>query len=137
MAKLLLALLLLIPIDEPHDRHSPFSEECLFVVATIIQHETGSMRDPAVWGFMADQITYDAASLGCGNLTAWRWAIKSRPRPIPPVLRAAHKWPRTYPRCQFVGMPGDVKVWEAHGYLIHIDYTFSDGRFTIIGANCK
>jgi hypothetical protein len=134
VTSLLLALLLALPIDEP--RHSPYSEECLFVVATIIQHESGSLRDHAAWEFMADQITYDIGRIGCHSLTQWRWAIKSRPRPIPAVIAAAHHWPRTYPRCQFIGMPPDIKVWKAAGYRIRVDYTFTSGRLTIVGANC-
>lgn len=117
-------------------RRSPFSGECLLLVATIIQHETGSMKRSDVWNFMADQITYDAARMGCHNLTQWRWAIKSRPRPLPEVMLAARHWPHTYPKCQFVGMPPDVKVWRAAGFKIKIDYQFESGPFKIVGANC-
>lgn len=88
------------------------------------------------WKFMVDQVTYDAARLGCGNLTQWRWAIKSRPRPKPDILNIAHTWPRKYPRCGLVGMPADISVWQAHGMSVRVDYTFKAGRFTIVGVNC-
>ncbi len=106
------------------------------MVATIIQHEAVSLEDQEAWNFMADQITYDASAMGCHNLTQWRWAIKSRPRPIPEIVEAANHWPRTYPKCQLVGMPGDVKVWEAAGFSVRVDYVFSRGRLTVLGVNC-
>lgn len=134
-ARLLFVILLLFPI-EGTDRHSPYSEECLYLVATIIQHESGSFTGTDVWNFMADQITYNIPQIGCRNLTRWRWAIKSSPRPIPAILRAAHHWPRTYPACQFIGMPGDLAVWHSYGYATRVDYVFTDGRFTILGVNC-
>lgn len=138
---LLMALIFTFdPVQAHEDEPNPFPEwatwECIQTIATIVQHESGNMHSVEVYHFMAAQIIMDAEKMGCQNLTQWRWAIRSRPDPHKDVLWAVLDWPTGYPKCRFVGYPGDVAVWRNYGYRAKIDYSFRVGRLTVVGADC-
>ena len=144
MKKLLIAVILIafvVPVasaknPEPIDLPGWATPECILTIATIIQHESGSMKSSQVFHFMAGQIIADAKRMGCNNLTQWRWKILSFPKPSKMVFNAVYDWPTGIPKCRFVGYPGDVPVWRSYGYRASVDFTFKVKGMTVVGADC-
>lgn len=144
MKKLLIAVVLIaffVPVvsakeDEPDPFPKWLTPYCFHIVATIVQHEVGFVPSIEAKRFVASQVLRDAEKMGCDNLTQWRWAIRSRPRPSLEVLTIVASLPQ-YPKCRFVGNATDVTVWRSYGYRAQIDYEFKSGKFTVIGADCE
>lgn len=140
MTAFLLSLLILLSPLEPVQNWPRWADEsCLLTVAQIVQHETLYTNDPVIYRFMVEQILYDRARLGCDRLTDWRWKIGQYSGTISPVVRrivsqgVMNNSRRIYPKCQYVGYPGDLRVWPGR---LSVDCRFERNGYTVIGVNC-
>lgn len=143
---LLLSLLLSISIHHvaiaaPPEPLDPVPHlDCRQTIARIVQHETLYTRSDTIYRFVAEQAIYDLGTIPCSALTRWRWRIGDYDPVIDPridriVLRVLLDNPRySYPKCQFVGYPGDLRYWPGR---LRVDVTLTARGYTVIGVNCK
>jgi hypothetical protein len=140
IVSLFLSLFLVLPVHakeaEPDLLPNWVTPKCLYTVAVITQHEVGNTHSEEIIRFVAYQVLQDAKSMGCGNLTQWRWAIRSFPKPSQEVMNIVASYPTGYKKCRFVGSLSDTHVWRSHGYTARIDYRFDARGFTVVGADC-
>lgn len=143
MTRLLIILTILMflvpPIyakeEEPISLPEWMTPECFNVISTIVQHEVGNVPSKKAREFVAAQVIMDAKKMGCKNLTKWRWAIKSWPKPSTETKNIVWSLPQ-YPKCKFVGNWSDVAIWRSYGYRARVDYLFKSGRYIVVGADC-
>lgn len=113
--------------------------DCRQTIARIVQHETLYTRSDTIYRFVAEQVVYDLGTIPCSALTHWRWKIGDYYPVIDPridriVLRVLLDNPRYYyPKCQFVGYPGDLRHWPGQ---LRVDVTLMSRSYTVIGVNC-
>lgn len=128
------------PLDPPDRLPKWATAQCVATIENIVQHEVGNM-DAEAQEFVAESVARDVPVLGCGNLTRWRWAIRTTPKASMGVKSAVQnvlaRYPEAlYPRCRFVGNLGDIRVWRGAGYPAVVGYQHTVGALTVIGADC-
>ena len=131
---LFVTLLLILKLLDPIPTLPTKIENFVNTIGTIIQHEAGNV--PSSYNFVYNQILHDLKTIKCENLTKSRWAIKSFPKPREAILKVVKENRLEYPKCQFIGNPNDIKIWNSYGYRTKVDYTFKSGNLTVIGVNC-
>jgi len=146
ISRLLLALLVTLcatstALASPLEPIDPVPHlDCRQTIARIVQHETLYTRSDTIYRFVAEQVVYDLGTIPCSALTHWRWKIGDYYPVIDPridriVLRVLLDNPLlNYPKCQFVGYPGDLRHWPGR---LRVDVTLRSRGYTVIGVNCK
>ena len=132
---LFLTLVFILKLLNPEEILPPRIENCINTMGTIIEHEAGNVPDS--YNFVYNQLIYDLKTVPCNRLTKSRWAIKSFPKPRKEILNVIYDHKIEYPKCQFIGNLGDIKIWNSYGYKTTINYTFTQGSLTVIGVNCE
>lgn len=119
------------------------TERCINTIYKIVSHEAGGMKDDETFQFMTEQIIRDVESMGCDNLTQYRWAIGEYDlrnvshQVRESVLTVIGRYPVTkFIKCKFIGMRPDLKVWASYGYDTTVGFEKTVNKLTVIGASC-
>ena len=129
------------PLDPVPELPKWATKSCVTTINRIVAHEVGGM-DSEAWTFVAEQVVYDARTMGCANLTQWRWAIGNAPVRASEGVKSAVMdvllaYPNlSHPKCKFVGNLGDIRVWRGAGYRVSVDYRHGVGNLVLVGVNC-